>query len=203
MTACPLTQCKAFIFDMDGTLTVPQHDFDAIRELLGIPQGSLILEYLDKLPPADRQQKRAQLNEFEAELAAESQPAPGLFELLNELRSREIGAAVLTRNSLSNARISLNAIGALHYFNEQTLVGRDEAEPKPSPAGIELLAERLGTHAHLCAMVGDYRHDLEAGTRAGAHSVHIKHPGTPAWPEFTHTRVTDLLELRNLLAPLH
>ena len=203
MTTCPLTQCKAFIFDMDGTLTVPQHDFDAIRELLGIPEGSLILEYLDALPPADKQKKRAQLDKLEAELAAESQPAPGLFELLNELRSREIGIAVLTRNSLRNARISLNAIGALSYFQEQTLVGRDEAEPKPSPAGIELLAPRLGTHAHLCAMVGDYRHDLEAGTKAGAHSVHIRHQDTPVWPEFTQTCVTDLIELRGLLLPNH
>jgi len=184
---------------MDGTLTVPQHDFDAIREMLGIPEGNLILEYLDRLPPDEKQQKRTQLNKFEAELAAESQPAPGLFELLNELRDREIGVAVLTRNSLSNAQISLKAIGALHYFDEQTLVGRDEAEPKPDPAGIELLAGRLGTQAHLCAMVGDYRHDLEAGTRAGAHSVHICHPNTPVWPEFTQTRVDDLIALHKLL----
>lgn len=199
MTSCLLRECDAFIFDMDGTLTVPQHDFDAIRDMLGIPEDSLILEYLDALPEKLKRQKRKQLDAFEAELAAESQPAPGLFELLDGLCRRKIGIAVLTRNSLSNARISLKAIGALHYFDEQTLVGRDEAAPKPDPAGIELLAQRLGTAAQRCAMVGDYRHDLEAGTRAGAHSVHVQHPNTPRWPEFTQTTVKSLTELRRLL----
>jgi len=199
VTACLLTECKAFIFDMDGTLTVPQHDFDAIRTMLGIPKDSLILEYLDALPEDAQQEKRAQLDKLEAELAAESKPAPGLFELLNELSNREIGIGLLTRNSLSNAHISLNAIGAMRYFREHTLAGRDEAEPKPHPAGIELLAKRLGTAAHQCAMVGDYRHDLEAGARAGAHSVHVQHPGTPQWPQFTQTTVNNLNELLDLI----
>ena len=194
----PLGSCKAFIFDMDGTLTVPQHDFDAIRRELDIPEGKLILEYLDGLPAETRHQKRAQLNELEAQLAAESQPAPGLFDLLNELRAQKIGMAVLTRNSLSNARISLKAIGALNYFDEHTLAGRDEAEPKPHPAGIELLAARLGTAAQHCAMVGDYRHDLAAGRAAGAHCVHLRHPGTPEWPELTDTTVYNLQELLKL-----
>jgi len=184
---------------MDGTLTVPQHDFDAIRAMLGIPEGQLILEYLDALPAAERRQKRAQLNKAEAELAAESEPAPGLFELFEALRSHQVAMAVLTRNSLSNARISLNAIGARQYFDERRIIGRDEAIPKPDPAGINLLARQFKTTAQQCAMVGDYRHDLEAGTRAGAHSVHVRHAGTPCWPEFTQTTVKNLHELRKVI----
>ena len=195
----PLNQCSAFIFDMDGTLTVPQHDFDEIRSALDIPQGSLILEHLDGLPNEQRQRKRAQLNQIEAEIAAESQPAPGLFELLQWLRDHKIDIAVLTRNSLDNARISLQAIGVLDMFSKQTLVGREEAEPKPHPAGIELLAHRLGTAPRRCAMIGDYRHDLEAATAAGAHSVHIRHPNTPSWSALTNTTVASLHELLHRL----
>ena len=191
----PLAQCKAFIFDMDGTLTVPQHDFDAIRDALDIPQGALILEYLAALPTAEQREKRARLNAIEAEIAAASEPAPGLFQLLDELIKRKTGVAVLTRNSASNAWISLNGIGAAKYFTEATVIGRDEAPPKPDPAGLHLLAQRLGCAAGDCAMVGDYRHDLEAGTAAGAHTVHLRHPETPRWPEFTSTTVSTLHEL--------
>jgi len=44
VTSCLLTECDAFIFDMDGTLTVPQHDFDAIRDMLGIANSSTPLK---------------------------------------------------------------------------------------------------------------------------------------------------------------
>ena len=33
-----LTRHLAWVFDLDGTLTVHQHDFDAIRAELGIPE---------------------------------------------------------------------------------------------------------------------------------------------------------------------
>ncbi|MGH9885914.1 MAG: HAD family hydrolase, partial [bacterium] len=41
-----------WIFDMDGTLTVAVHDFDAIRTELGLPQGKPMLEEL-ALRPAE------------------------------------------------------------------------------------------------------------------------------------------------------
>lgn len=198
-SSLPLARCGAFIFDMDGTLTVPQHDFDAIRDALNIPAGALILEHLDKLPADQQQIKRQELNAIEAEIAARSEPAPALFELLDELQTRGTPFALLTRNSATNAWISLKAIGATEYFSKQTVIGRDETEPKPHPAGIELLAERLGCLAQHCAMVGDYRHDLEAGTAAGSHTVHIRHPQSPVWPDLTTTTVTNLKELLDLL----
>ena len=39
-----------WVFDLDGTLTIANHDFDAIRAELGIPEGHLILEYQATLP---------------------------------------------------------------------------------------------------------------------------------------------------------
>ena len=41
-----LTRRPCWIFDLDGTLTVAAHDFDAIRAELGLPQGRPILEAL-------------------------------------------------------------------------------------------------------------------------------------------------------------
>jgi len=191
----PLSDCRDFVFDMDGTLTVPQHDFDAIRAALNIPKGALILEHLAALPANDAQQKRQQLDALELAVAAESQPAPGLFELLDTLRGRSLPFAILTRNSRHNAKTSLIAIGAQHYFADDLIIGRDETRPKPDPAGIALLAQRLHKKPEQCAMVGDYRHDLEAGRRAGCHTVHVRHSDAKVWPALTDTTVNSLTHL--------
>ncbi|MBP42781.1 MAG: HAD family hydrolase, partial [Deltaproteobacteria bacterium] len=39
-----LLKRKHWIFDLDGTLTVAVHDFDAIRKELGIPAGLPIIK---------------------------------------------------------------------------------------------------------------------------------------------------------------
>lgn len=195
----PLWACRAIIFDLDGTLTVPQHNFDEIRDALGIPQGALILEHLAALPQPEQRDKRAELDAIELAIAKESQPAPGVIELLNQLRANNLPFAILTRNSARNAWASLHAISADEYFSADLVIGRDEATPKPDPAGINLLAGRLGHAPTNCAMVGDFRHDLEAGTRAGCHTVHIRHGDARVWPEITQTTVNSLEALRTEL----
>ena len=42
----PLAGRGHWVFDMDGTLTVAAHDFDAIRRELGVPAGKPLLETL-------------------------------------------------------------------------------------------------------------------------------------------------------------
>lgn len=185
---------------MDGTLTVPQHDFEAIRAELGIPSGQLILEFIATLPAARAARMHEQLEAIEARIATESVPAPGLFELLDALQERGLPYGLLTRNSRRNAIISLRAIGALERFPEPLIAGREDAAPKPEPDGIALLAARLGLPVSAIAMVGDYRHDLAAGQRAGCYTVHLHHPGTDAWPELTSLRVQSLTELGARLA---
>ena len=45
-----LLQRKYWIFDLDGTLTVAVHDFNAIRNELGIPAGQPIIKTIESLP---------------------------------------------------------------------------------------------------------------------------------------------------------
>ena len=157
----------AVIFDLDGTLTVPQHDFEAIRRHLGIPPGAYILEHLEALPEDKSIAKHRELHRIEAELAGTSAPALGLVDLLERLRTSATPMAILTRNSRSNALISLAAIGAREYFPDHLIAGRDEAAPKPAPDGIVLLADRMRIPPGRCLMVGDSHHDLRAGRAAG------------------------------------
>lgn len=41
--------CRDWIFDRDGTLTVPTHDFEDVRRVLGLPVGKPILEEIAEL----------------------------------------------------------------------------------------------------------------------------------------------------------
>lgn len=188
------------IFDLDGTLTEPQHDFDRIRAMLGIPPGELILEYLDALPPADAAKRRRRLDRIEAELASESRPASGALNTLMHLQQRQVPVAILTRNSRSNALLSLRAIQARQYFKDELIIGRDEAPAKPDPAGIHLLSRRMGIEATRCLLIGDYRHDLEAGRRAGCFTIHLAHPSGTRWPEYTDLGIDSLQELLGLIS---
>ena len=73
---------------MDGTLTVAVHDFAAIREELGIPEGQPIVKTLNALPQEQAQPLRKRLQEIEADLAVQAQPALGVQALLTSLKAR-------------------------------------------------------------------------------------------------------------------
>src|SRR5690606_15349873 len=79
---------RGWIFDLDGTLTIAQHDFAAIRRELGIPAEEDILEHLGRLPIAERDELNARLDDIELRLASQVEPAPGAAELIRELHGR-------------------------------------------------------------------------------------------------------------------
>ncbi|MCB1747767.1 MAG: HAD family hydrolase [Gammaproteobacteria bacterium] len=195
-----LTRHLAWVFDLDGTLTVHQHDFDAIRAELGIPQDRLILEYLATLPPAAAAPLHARLAAIEAELAHAARAARGAARLLEMLRRRGCRLGILTRNTRTNALATLAAAGLADYFARDDVLGRDEAAPKPSPRGILDLIGRWRCTADAALMVGDYRLDLEAGRNAGVTTVHVAAAGAPTWPDLTDVHVQSLDELAPHLA---
>ena len=42
---------EAILFDMDGTVTEPNIDWRALRDRLGVPQGTAIMDHISSLPP--------------------------------------------------------------------------------------------------------------------------------------------------------
>jgi HAD superfamily hydrolase (TIGR01509 family) len=166
-----------WIFDLDGTLTVAVHDFEAIRAELGLPPGRPILEELDALPDAVAAPKRARLDALELDLARASTPQPGAVAFVLGLRARGARLGVLTRNSRLNAEVTLAAIGLRDAFETEDLIGRDEAPPKPHPGGIARLLERWGAAPHEAVVAGDFRFDLEAGRAAGTATLHFDPDG--------------------------
>jgi hypothetical protein len=68
-----LRQRDCWIFDMDGTLTIANHDFEAIRAELDLPPDRPILEALAELPPAQAQPRWEKLYQIEWEIAKTTQ----------------------------------------------------------------------------------------------------------------------------------
>ena len=71
-----LLKRKHWIFDLDGTLTIAVHDFNAIRKELGIPEGQPIIKTLESLPAKESRKQKKKLQEIEEMLALNASPAP-------------------------------------------------------------------------------------------------------------------------------
>lgn len=184
-----------WVFDLDGTLTEPAHDFAAIRQELEIPPESDILGHLDELPEAEARERLRRLDEIEIAIAARAKPAAGAAKLMAALAERGVRVGILTRNTRDNAWTSLTVIGLDAYFDREAVIGRDEAEPKPHPDGVLKLQALWGAEAEDVVVVGDYLFDLQTGRAAGAATVHVYGGVVGRWPEWTDLGVESLHEL--------
>ncbi len=200
-TAAPDTFAgrRHWLFDMDGTLTLAMHDFDAMRRELDLPAGVPILEALDAMTAGQARDKRRALDEMELRMAHEAQEQPGATALLEGLAAQGVSLGIVTRNGRDIADATLTACGLSQYFHTDAIVSRDCAPPKPGPEGIQLVLERWDALPSSAVMVGDYRFDLEAGQRAGCRTVHVNVDNGETWPEYTDACVTSLFELADLV----
>lgn len=193
-----LASARHWVFDMDGTLTLAVHDFEAIKRALDIPLDDDILGHLAALPEAVAAAKHAWLLEHERELALTSQPAPGAIELVRELHERGCRLGILTRNAHALALLTLRAIGLDDCFAVADVIGRDEAPPKPDPGGLLHFAKTWQVAPSELVMVGDYRFDLECARAAGARSVLVNLTENP-WPELADHFAVDCRALQQVL----
>lgn len=184
-----------WIFDLDGTLTLAIHDFDAIRAELGVPQGQLILEALAARPDDERARLESQLEAIELRLARRAAPQPGADALLEALLARGARLGILTRNSRRNAFETLRAAGLQHFFDDDCVLGREQAPPKPSPAGAQRLLEGWKAAAGSAVMVGDYAFDLVCGRAAGATTVYLDPSGRFDFADLADHRIRRLDDL--------
>ncbi|ACF53156.1 HAD family hydrolase [Stenotrophomonas maltophilia] len=185
-----LSAIRHWVFDMDGTLTVAMHDFARIKRELAIPAQDDILTHLAALPAAEASAKHAWLLAHERELAAASVPATGAVALVRALQGAGCRLGILTRNVRNLAQVTLQAIGLGDVFAEEDIIGRDEAEPKPSPDGLQYFLQRWQVDPAQVVMVGDYRFDLECGRAAGTRTLLVNAPDNP-WPDMACWHMAD------------
>lgn len=194
-----LAQRTHWIFDMDGTLTVAAIDFAALRAALDIPPTGDIIEHINALPTRQAAIKHRRLAELELDYARRAQPQPGAGELLETLCTRGAHVGILTRNSVENADVTLRACGLRAFFDDACILGRESADPKPSPAGVLLLLEQWDCTPEQAVVCGDFRFDLEAGRRAGTAAVYVDIDDNNLWTDWADHRVQTLHELCALI----
>jgi HAD superfamily hydrolase (TIGR01509 family) len=159
---------KAVIFDLDGTITKPYFDFDAIREEIGLDRNSgPVLESMEKMTPQQRLKAEQVLNHHEQKAVAESELNAGAKETLDALRKVKIHIGILTRNRRNNAF----AIAAKHGLKFDAVVGREDGPVKPDAFGVRHLCRVFKVRPEETLLVGDYLFDLLCAKAAGAVAV--------------------------------
>jgi hydrogenase expression/formation protein HypE len=172
---------RAVLFDFDGTLTRPGAlDFPAIRRAMGCPAGMPILEFIEAIDGEEARRKALGiLDAMELEAARRSEPNDAAEETVRVLLARGLRAGILTRNSRSSVREALERFPTLRERDFHAIVCREDVRrQKPHPDGVHVAAARFGCSPADLVVVGDYVFDIEAGRRAGSHTVLLGN-GTP------------------------
>lgn len=173
---------SVWLFDLDGTLTKPVHDFQYARRVLGIAPDEDILAAVARRPPAEREAAERWLWQWELDLAADSQAQADAVALVNHLSRSGCRMGVLTRNTRAVALRTLDAIGLRAAMDhDSAILGRDSARPKPYPDGIVQLLRWFDAAPEQAVMVGDYLHDVRAGRAAGTATVLVRRHGETGW----------------------
>jgi len=159
---------KAVIFDLDGTITQPYFDFDAIREEIGLARDSgPLLESMEKMTPELRQKAEKILYVHEEKAVVESKLNNGAKQTLSSLRAAGILIGILTRNKRGNAY----AIARKHNLNFDAVIGREDGPVKPDAFGVMQLCRQFRVAPNETLLVGDYLFDLLCAKAAGACAV--------------------------------
>jgi phosphoglycolate phosphatase len=182
----PLTAPPAaLVFDLDGTLIDSRRDIttavNRTREAYGLPplsleqvvgmvgEGARLL--VERAFGADLPAERLDevlvryLAAYREVCLDDTRPYPGIPEMLTTLQER-YPLALLSNKGEELSRLILRGLGLDAYFRE-ILGGDSLATRKPDPAGLRLLAERLGVPVERALLVGDTRIDCETARAAG------------------------------------
>jgi len=187
---------RAVIFDLDGTITEPYFDFDAIREEIGIDRnGGPILEAMESMTAQERRRTEEILHRHEAKAVVASRLNPGAKETLGALQDRGIRLGVLTRNRKRNAE----AVAQKHGLHFEAIVGREDGPVKPDAFGVLHLCRHFNVSPHETLVVGDYLFDLLCARAAGAVPVLMTNPhhgkDFTAHADFQIDQLTELLAI--------
>ncbi|MBC8217050.1 MAG: HAD family hydrolase [Planctomycetes bacterium] len=159
---------KAVIFDLDGTITQPYFDFDAIRQEIGLARDSgPLLESMEKMTSQQRVEAERILHYHEDKAVTESLLNPGAEQTLSALRTAGIHIGILTRNERDNAF----AIARKHNLQFDAVIGREDGPVKPDAFGVLQLCRQFGVEPRETLLVGDYLFDLLSAKAAGAVAV--------------------------------
>jgi phosphoglycolate phosphatase len=189
---------KAVIFDLDGTLLDTLADLsdsmNAVLEELGYPThpvdsyrtfvGDGIVNLVKRALPGGWQERAhrepelvarctdAMREQYEARWASRTAPYPGIPELLQELRARDVLLAVL-----SNKPHEFTERMVAHFFGAdvfRVVLGAREGVPhKPDPTAVREILRAFAVDEAATLYVGDSSTDMDTALAAGVTSVGV------------------------------
>ncbi|CCD23806.1 putative haloacid dehalogenase-like hydrolase NDAI_0C01450 [Naumovozyma dairenensis CBS 421] len=168
---------KAVVFDMDGTMCIPQPwMFPAMRSAVGLNDKSIdILTYIDELPTeAARTEANLRIEEVEEKAMREMLPQPGLVELLEFLTVNNISKNICTRNVIKPVDYLLTRFIPKDYSKFEHIITRDFRPTKPNPDPLLHIAKKLNIESNEMMMIGDSFDDMKSGRSAGCVTVLLK-----------------------------
>ncbi|MCG7601989.1 phosphoglycolate phosphatase [Halomonas sp. McH1-25] len=123
---------------------------------------------------------------------------PGVREALAALHDRGLTLAIITNKPHAFIAPILEALELDGYF-DYAVGGDSLAQKKPDPAPLLHVAERFSIPPQACLMVGDSRHDVEAGRRAGFRTLAVPYgynhgePVAASRPDFLVESLAELV----------
>ncbi|RDU97070.1 phosphoglycolate phosphatase [Trinickia dinghuensis] len=188
--APPITQCRAALFDLDGTLADTAPDLVAAVNKMRLDRG-LELAPIDRLRPLasagargliggafgigpdDRDyapMREEFLANYEADLCIETTLFPGIAQMLDALDARGIRWGIVTNKV---GRLTMPLVEQLGLASRAGCVVSGDTTPhsKPHPAPLLYAAEALALAPGEIVYVGDDLRDIQAGFAAGMATV--------------------------------
>ncbi|MGM0442993.1 MAG: HAD family hydrolase [Fibrobacterota bacterium] len=184
------TKIHNWIFDMDGTLTVPLHDFNEIRRIIGVPADEDIIAFIKR---QDRERAlliHKKLEEIELDFANKAQPQPGVKPFLRFLQNRGDNLGLLTRNNKVHTEITLLKTGLLEFFDETNILTREFKPAKPSPEPVFYFLTKWNVSAKETVIIGDYKHDIESGRAADVGTIYFDSKESDDWTDMADATYT-------------
>ncbi|SDM77457.1 phosphoglycolate phosphatase [Franzmannia pantelleriensis] len=218
----PLLQgVKLVAFDLDGTLVDSVPDLAAavdaaladdglsprgearVRDWVGNGSHKLIeralADALNDAPDAERQASvhARFLHHYGLAPNDRTRLYPGVREALDGLHAAGMPLGLVTNKPQAFIAPILEGFGLADHFG-LCLGGDALPQKKPDPAPLLHLAAHFGVAPGDCLMVGDSRHDIEAGRRAGFRTLAVPYGynhGEPVAASRPDAQVESLAEL--------
>ena len=158
-----LTGIKGVIFDLDGTLVTSSLDFSKMRAEIGCPHDCDILEFIDRISCSHTKEKANQtVLQHELEDAHSAKMLPNGKLMLEQVVSLNLPMAIVTRNCREATSIKLK----MNKIAISNVLTREDAAPKPDPAGLLQIASEWQINSESILYVGDYIYDQKAAENA-------------------------------------
>jgi len=168
------------IFDIDGTLTSTnelifasfnhiaekylhkQFTDKEITEMFGPTEDVILKQWC----PDDYEAARKDYYDFYEQNHSMAALYPGIIEILDILKKRNILLSIYTGKGRDASIITLKKLKIYDYF-DLIITGDEVEEHKPSPEGITLFLEKFNLPKVNVLMVGDSPADIKASRAAG------------------------------------